>query len=259
MCAMATRRAQLRTSLERDLKATALGHLRDHGAGELSLRAVARDVGLSPAGVYRYFASREELLTALISDGYDDLADHLAAALDAEGQTTPRARMAAAGRAYRAWALEHPHEFALLYGTPIPGYAAPEGGTTVAANRRVGQQLLTPLVEAFAAGTLRIPDPYTADLQMGPALGDDIAALAGRDVPALSRRGRHGRVGPPARHRHARGPRPPPLDLPDGRGAALRGRPRRAARRPVSAMTRSSCPSSRSWTCSRRPRRGSPR
>ena len=183
MCAMATRRAQLRTSLERDLKATALGHLRDHGAGELSLRAVARDVGLSPAGVYRYFASREELLTALISDGYDDLADHLVAALDAEGQTAPRARMAAAARAYRAWALEHPHEFALLYGTPIPGYAAPEGGTTVAANRRVGQQLLTPLVEAFAAGTLRIPDPYTADLQMGPALGDDIAVLAGRDVP----------------------------------------------------------------------------
>ena len=184
LAAMATRRAELRSSLERDLKATALAHLRDHGVGQLSLRAVARDVGLSPAGVYRYFAGRDELLTALISDGYDDLADHLAVALIAEGQATPRSRMAAAARAYRAWALEHPHEFALLYGTPIPGYAAPEGGTTVAANRRVGEQLLTPLVEAFAAGTLRIPDPYGADLRMGPALRDDIAALAGRDLPA---------------------------------------------------------------------------
>lgn len=200
---MSTRRERLRAELIDDIKTTALEHLQAHGADGLSLRAVARDVGLSAPGMYRYFDSRDDLLTSLIADSYNDLADHVLHAADADaalpdtGHGTPRvpdraardappaARFQAAARAYRAWSLAHPNEFGLLFGTPIPGYAAPEGGVTVAAVRRMSIALLRPLVEAHLVGRLHIPDGFAegAVTSRLESLRADIAALAEAGVP----------------------------------------------------------------------------
>lgn len=203
MSGIPTRRERLRAALIDDIKATALAHLQAHGANGLSLRAVARDVGLSAPGMYRYFDSRDDLLTSLIADSYNDLADHVLYAADAgapasdtgrgtpqvperaTGDAPPAARFRAAARAYRAWSLAHPNEFGLLFGTPIPGYAAPEGGVTVTAVRRMSVALLHPLVEAHLAGHLRVPSGFS-DGAVTDRLEDlraDIAVLAGTDVP----------------------------------------------------------------------------
>jgi AcrR family transcriptional regulator len=117
------------------IKATARRFLADKGASELSLREVAREMGQTSSALYRYFANRDELLTALILDAYDELG----AAVERAEARVPRGevldRWLAAGRAVRRWAVAHPHEYALLFGSPVPGYHAPE--ETVAAATRV--------------------------------------------------------------------------------------------------------------------------
>jgi AcrR family transcriptional regulator len=172
--AATTRRQRLRREVLRDIERVTLDHLAQHGAAELSLRAVARDVGMSPAGLYRYVDGRDGLLTQLIVSGYDDLADHLLVAVGAPAEelSDPKAppptpayatpadagvgeRLVALATAHRDWALAHPHQFDLLFGDPVPGYAAPPDGVTTAANQRVGRALGEPLVEAATAGTLR--------------------------------------------------------------------------------------------------------
>lgn len=200
---MVTRRARLREELTQQIEAAALAQLQTHGAEGLSLRAVAREVGLSAPGMYRYFDSRDALLTALIAAGYDDLADHVIWAVDGSDQplsgsdrptpivpervdagAPPRDRFRASARAYRHWCRTHPKEFGLLYGTPIPGYAAPEEGPTVAAVRRMSIALYRPLVEAHLAGSLRVPDSFAApELTAHTArLRADVGELAGASV-----------------------------------------------------------------------------
>lgn len=93
----------------------------EHGGGGLSMRAVAREVGMVSSAVYRYFPTREALLTAMIIESYGNLA----AALDEVRAKRPDQRWRALARAMRAWARANPHEFQLIYGTPIPGYVAP--------------------------------------------------------------------------------------------------------------------------------------
>jgi AcrR family transcriptional regulator len=108
-----------------DIKAAAKQRLATEGPN-LSLRAVARDIGVVSSAVYRYFASRDDLLTALIIDAYDDLGEAVEEAEGAVPRRDVAGRWMAFGRALRSWALEHPHEYALLYGSPVPGYAAPQ-------------------------------------------------------------------------------------------------------------------------------------
>jgi AcrR family transcriptional regulator len=160
-----SRRERARAATIGEIKDAARAQLRETGAAALSLRAVAGAVGMSPAGLYRYYDGRDALLTALIADGFTALAeaveDGLAGAAD-----DPAERLLGAVRAFRGWAVAHPQEFGLLYGAPVPGYAAPVGGQTSAASRRLGVAVLRPLVEAWHAGRLRpgpepAPDPAT--------------------------------------------------------------------------------------------------
>jgi AcrR family transcriptional regulator len=167
-----TRRERVRHETLAELRAAALDEVREHGAVALSLRRVARRMGMSPAGLYRYVESREHLLTLLIAEGYDDLADALERALAAAPPQDLPARLHAVGTAYRRWAVEHPNEFGLLFGDPIPGYAAPEGGVTVEAMTRVGQALATPVLEAWQQERLRSHPALEA-----PALAGPLAAL----------------------------------------------------------------------------------
>jgi len=135
-----TARARARAETTEQIKSIARAHLAAEGPN-LSLRAVARDLGVVSSAVYRYFASRDDLLTALILDAYSAMG---AAVEGAEAQVPRRdlhGRWLAMGRASVGWARTHPHEYALLFGSPVPGYAAPMD-TVVEASR--------PLVVAFA-------------------------------------------------------------------------------------------------------------
>jgi AcrR family transcriptional regulator len=121
-----TARELARATLTREILDAARARLAADGPAALSLRAVARDVGMVSSAVYRYFPSRDALLTALLVECYDELGDAVEQADAAVDRTDHAGRWLAACRAVRTWSVAHPGEFALLYGTPVPGYAAPQ-------------------------------------------------------------------------------------------------------------------------------------
>ncbi|MBV8928129.1 MAG: TetR/AcrR family transcriptional regulator [Mycobacteriaceae bacterium] len=127
------------------------------GAAGLSLRAIARDLGMVSSAVYRYVANRDELLTLLLIDAYTELADIVDQARDAGGGTW-RDDLIAIAEAMRRWALEHPANWALLYGSPVPGYHAPAERTTGPGTRVIGA-LLSCVADGVAAGDVRTSDP----------------------------------------------------------------------------------------------------
>lgn len=116
-------RARVRAELVDEIKAAGRRQLTEVGAAALSLRAVARDVGMVSSAVYRYFPSRDELLTALIVDSYRSFGTAVRDA--ALGRGSAEHRWLALGHAARDWARANPHDWALLFGSPVPGYAAP--------------------------------------------------------------------------------------------------------------------------------------
>ena len=149
MSAPRTAREIARVEITRTIQETARRHLAEVGPAALSLRAIARDVGMVSSAVYRYFPSRDDLLTALIVEAYDELGTAVE-----EADASVRRRDDLAGRfsalchAIHDWARAHPHEYALLYGSPVPGYAAPD--TTVPSAARVTGAFLR-LAQASAA------------------------------------------------------------------------------------------------------------
>ena len=130
-----TARQRARAELTREIKEAARRQLAETGAPQLSLRAVARELGLVSSALYRYFPSRDDLLTALIIDAYDSLGEAAEAAAAANGTAGPRSGWRAVCHAVRDWARANPHEYALIYGSPVPGYQAPRD--TVAPAARV--------------------------------------------------------------------------------------------------------------------------
>jgi AcrR family transcriptional regulator len=131
-----TARERARAELTREIKQEARRQLAAHGAQGLSLRAVARELGMVSSAIYRYFPSRDELLTALIIEAYDALGAAAEAASAGPPPADMRGRWRAACHAVRDWALAHPHEYALIYGSPVPGYQAPRD-TVAPATRAV--------------------------------------------------------------------------------------------------------------------------
>lgn len=174
----ATRRAVLRDATESDIKSAALIQIAEDGAASLSLRGVARAIGMSPAGLYRYYDGRDELLTALLVDAYSDLADTIERAVAAEDDRKHRRQFLAGVKAYRRWALTYPNRFLLIFGTPVPGYKAPDGGPTVQANQRMGFAFMGVAARAYSAGKLRDFDiqrePTSAEREIAVKL-DDLA------------------------------------------------------------------------------------
>jgi AcrR family transcriptional regulator len=119
------RRARYREQTRDEAKRVALRQLAEAGSAGLSLNAIAKEIGLTGPALYRYFANRDALLTALILDGFNALADHIEAADAAAADAGPADRLRASLRASRGWALAAPHHYLLLYGSPVPGYRAP--------------------------------------------------------------------------------------------------------------------------------------
>ncbi|WP_344099421.1 TetR/AcrR family transcriptional regulator [Myceligenerans crystallogenes] len=183
-----TARALARETLTQEILDAARERLRTDGPSALSLRAVARDVGMVSSAVYRYFPSRDALLTRLLLDSYGELGDAVEHAEAAVAEDDILGRWLAACRALRAWCVSHPGDFALLYGTPIPGYAAPQD--TIEPATRVILTLVRIVEDAHRAGARPLPPPEGA----GPV--DDVVAgartfvvtrgLLSDDVPAES-------------------------------------------------------------------------
>ena len=157
MSAPRSARDRVRQELTREILDVALAQLARDGAHGLSLRSVARELEMAPSALYRYFSSRDDLLSALILEAFESLADGAeqasAAAFD-RGNDEPE-RWAAVPRSMRAWALGHPHEWGLVFGAPVPGYAAPQA--TVVPYARLAAALVRPVVAAGRDGRLRLP------------------------------------------------------------------------------------------------------
>jgi AcrR family transcriptional regulator len=164
-----TARERARAEITGEILSAARGYLATDGAPALSLRAIARDLGMASSALYRYFGSRDELLTRLIVDAYDSLG----AAAEASEAVVDRddlpGRFAAVCRAVRTWALANPNEYALIYGSPVPGYVAP--ADTVGPATRVSVLLLQVLIDAVTQGKGPAEEPREANAAaLGPIL-----------------------------------------------------------------------------------------
>lgn len=173
MNASRTARERARAELTREIKEEARRQLAVDGAGRLSLRAVARELGLVSSALYRYFPTRDDLLTALIIDAYDTLGAAGEAADAASPRDDTRARWRSIYAAVRAWARANPHEYALIYGSPVPGYQAPQD--TVVPAARVALAILGVLRHAWATGALHPADPGP---ELSPTLAEQTKQLA---------------------------------------------------------------------------------
>jgi len=196
-----TARELARESVHASILAAARARLTEEGPSQLSLRAVARDVGMVSSAVYRYFPSRDDLLTALLIADYDELGAAVEAA-DAAAGPGAGARWVAVCRAIRTWSLARPGDFALLFGSPVPGYAAPR--ETVEPASRTTLTIVRVVVDArgasaasasatasasasaASAGRHGSPVPPTAAPGVvGAAVADGVASLHafGLDLP----------------------------------------------------------------------------
>jgi len=180
-----TARARAREAVHASILAAARARLTAEGPTQLSLRQVARDVGLVSSAVYRYFASRDDLLTAILVLDFDELGTAVEDADAARPRTDVGGRWTAACRAIRTWAIAHPGDFALLYGSPVPGYVAPPD--TIEPASRTTHVLVRVVADAWrnrhADGSAwrgtPVPPP-SAPGAVGSAVADAIAYVADR-------------------------------------------------------------------------------
>jgi AcrR family transcriptional regulator len=169
-------RDRRRAETVREIKEAALQQLAEGGTGALSLRGVARSVGMTVQSLYHYFDSRDALLTALVTDAHHELADAVQAAADeTRGHPPLRRRLATTG-AYRDWALAHRPAFLLLYGTPVPGYEPAPRDDVVAAAASLAEPFREVVFDGWAPeqlaavrvqpGAERLAEADTAKLRL---------------------------------------------------------------------------------------------
>lgn len=138
-----------------EIKAAALQQLAEAGPGGMSLRGVARTVGTTVQSLYHYFDGRDALLTELVADGHNALADCIQDSADLSRGRPSEERLLAANLAYRDWAFANRSSFLLLYGTPVPGFEAPVGGPTVEAAMRLAAPFQEVVFDGWNADQLR--------------------------------------------------------------------------------------------------------
>lgn len=182
MSAGVTARGMARANLTGAIKDAARHRVAVHGAVKLSVRAVARDVGMVSSAVYRYFPTRDHLLTALIVDAYDALGVAVEQADAAVPVDEVRARWRAMGRAVRQWARQHPHEYGLIFGSPIPDYRAPVD--TIAPAGRLPVALFAALQHGWSTGRV---EPATGSAIPAVLLGqlESLADALASEMPAI--------------------------------------------------------------------------
>lgn len=156
------------------IKETAWQEIAENGAAALSLRAIARQLGITAPAIYNYYPRRDDLVTALIVDAYRQFGDAQLASVENLPKADFAGRLRAAGTAYRAWAVQNPQRYQLIFGTPIPGYQAPAEVTTPVAGRAL-TALVSVLEDARKAGCLA-PCPLP---ELSPALREQLMIWTG--------------------------------------------------------------------------------
>ncbi|WP_067822198.1 TetR/AcrR family transcriptional regulator [Nocardia inohanensis] len=176
-----TRREERRAATIAEIKTQARQQLATEGTGGLSLRGIARAMRVSPASLFRYFDSQSALITALCVDSYGALTEAMTTAQAAAG-ADPGARWSAGCAGARRWALANPGEFALINGTPIPGYQARVEDTGPAAALLM-DAVASPYLEAIASGAADPATTLVPPLAPGPLLGGETGS--GSAVPGI--------------------------------------------------------------------------
>jgi AcrR family transcriptional regulator len=174
-----TARARARAELTAEIADAARRQLAEVGAAALSVRAVARELGMASSAVYRYFPSRDELLTALIVEAYDAVGAAAEQAAEATSGRRTDERWRALAAAVREWASAHPNEYALIYGSPVPGYAAPIDTVDPAA--RPALAFLRVVADGVARGEI---DPR-GEGHLPPALLGDLGGIRDAGAPGV--------------------------------------------------------------------------
>jgi AcrR family transcriptional regulator len=177
------RRNEQQPNLQEAIKETAWKQLAEVGAPALSLRAIARELGITAPAIYNYFPDRDALVTALIMDAYQTFGDSQLAARDSVPESDPVGRLLATGLAYRQWAHQFPERYQLIFGTPIPGYEAPYDVTMPVAARSMIALVST--VEAIRkAGKLKVENFPEVSPEYRPAF--ELWRKYGGDVEMVS-------------------------------------------------------------------------
>ena len=170
-------RERYRAHVRHEVKQAALRQLAESGPAAVSISAIGKQLGVSGPALYRYFAGRDELLTELVIDAYDDLASALSAAAGHASGLAARARLEALARGYRSWALAQPHRYRLLFGPPLPGYDAHAERLITAS--QASMNVLLEVLRDVDTGAATSPGPplavqlsawaHTHDVEVDPA------------------------------------------------------------------------------------------
>lgn len=154
-----SRRDRIRAETTAEIKRIAREQMREVGAASISLRGIARSVGMSAPSIYNYFPNYDALITALIVDAFNGMADAVEAAVSRCAPSDFSGQFVAYTQAYRQWAKDNPENFFLICGTPIPDYQAPTDITSPAALRG-WRALFSILVQAYFADQLTVPEEF---------------------------------------------------------------------------------------------------
>ena len=177
MTATLTRRERQRAATVEEIREVARGLMREQGTTDVRFTDIAKEMGMTPPALYRYYADRDALLTDLITEAYNELGREVAEAREKRDPDDIGGRWIAAGTAYRDWARREPQQFALILGMPVPGYVAPEEGPTTAAAKDAMAQLSLLFIRAAELGVLG--QPLVRDVS------DEMAACAADKHPEL--------------------------------------------------------------------------
>jgi len=172
-----TRRERQRAATVEEIKEVARGLMRQQGTVDVRFTDIAKEMGMTPPALYRYFADRDALLTELIAEAYRELGREVAEARELCDPDDIWGRWVAVGTAYRDWARREPEQFALILGMPVPGYVAPEDGPTTDAAKDAMAQLSLLFVRAAELGVLQEP--------LVREVSDEMAACATEKHPEL--------------------------------------------------------------------------
>ncbi|MEU5322029.1 TetR/AcrR family transcriptional regulator [Streptomyces sp. NPDC021056] len=151
-------RQRRRAAATQEIVDAAESYIAEHGPHALSLRAVARSLGMTVQGLYHYFPNRDALVTAVVAKAYEDLADAVTAAADSAADEPAGPRFVVAAESYRRWAITHVERFQLLYGAPLRHYEAPAEGPTTQAMRRIGEVFQRQMFAGFTTAQLAAAD-----------------------------------------------------------------------------------------------------
>ena len=173
-----SRRDRVRAATTGEIKQTARRILVADGPEAVSLRAIAREMGMTAPALYRYFSSREDLLRGVCGDIFSEIASDIRAAAIQAGEASGgdvTAKLIAACREFRRWALTHHEEFGLLFGTPLPGLEPLHGDETDKCAMDFGNSFMGLFLELW----LRYPFPVPADHEIEPGLAAQLARYVG--------------------------------------------------------------------------------